>query len=82
MKPLIENDWAKRQWEYIVSKVGETEAYNAMQRIPGKRKPYPLNIARVLGIKLPKNLKETPPLAPEQSAARAREIIQRLKAKG
>lgn len=53
MKPLINNQRAKKEWNYIVRIVGEEKAFRAMESLPGKRKPYPINIAQVLRIKFP-----------------------------
>ncbi|BCX90013.1 hypothetical protein MIN45_PP27 (plasmid) [Methylomarinovum tepidoasis] len=52
-EPELTNDRAKREWLWLCRKVGEKRARAAIARIPGKRRAYPLNIARVLGIELP-----------------------------
>lgn len=67
MEPLLSNDRAKREWAWIVERVGEEAARAAIARLPGARKPYPLNIARVLGLRLPAHLAEEPtvPMPPE-----------------
>ena len=52
MKPEITNRLGERQWLYIVQRVGEASALAVIPRL-GKRKPYPLNIARFLKIDLP-----------------------------
>jgi len=82
LEPLITNERAQREWEYIVARVGEEHARAAIAQIPGKRRPYPLNIARVLGIELPKRLAEEP--ASRESAlqhlAKIREILSRKSA--
>lgn len=76
LEPLITNERGKREWEYIVSRVGEERARAAIAQIPGNRRPYPLNIARVLGIELPKNLAEEP--ASRETARRYLEEIRKL----
>ncbi|MCX7689055.1 MAG: hypothetical protein N2045_13915 [Fimbriimonadales bacterium] len=60
MEPLLTNDRARREWDYIVQRVGEAAAREAIKKLPGNRRPYPLNIARVLGIKLPQELATAP----------------------
>ncbi|WP_312283598.1 hypothetical protein [Candidatus Igneacidithiobacillus taiwanensis] len=61
MEPELTNNRARREWQWLCSQVGETVARAALARLPGKRRPYPLNIARVLGIELPPE-KDLPPL--------------------
>ena len=53
MDPLLTNDRAKREWLWICQRVGEQAAKAAIERIPGARKAFPLNIAKILGIELP-----------------------------
>ncbi|WP_312283590.1 hypothetical protein [Candidatus Igneacidithiobacillus taiwanensis] len=53
MEPELTNDRARREWQWLCREVGETVARAALARLPGKRRPYPLNVARVLGIELP-----------------------------
>lgn len=64
MQPLLTNDRSKREWQYIVERVGEKRALEAISRLPGNRRPYPLNIARVLNIKLPAHLADDQPAPP------------------
>lgn len=79
LEPLITNERGKREWEYIVSRVGEERARAAIAQIPGNRRPYPLNIARVLGIKFPESV-INPPASREsalQHLAKIREMLSR-----
>ena len=52
-EPLLTNDRARREWIWICQRVGEDAAREAICRVPGTRKPFPLNIARQLQINLP-----------------------------
>jgi len=70
-EPELTNDRAKREWLWLCRRVGEQRARAAIARIPGKRRAYPLNIARVLGVELPPP-EELPRLPEEIEAARAR----------
>jgi hypothetical protein len=70
MEPEITNDRAKREWLYIVERVGEAHATAAIGRLAGRRRPYPFNIAKVLGIRLPDAADL--PLLPEALASRTR----------
>lgn len=73
MEPLITNERAKREWDYIVTKVGEERARAAIAQIPGNRRPYPLNIARVLGIRFPESV-TNPPASREVALKHLEEI--------
>lgn len=53
--PLITNARGAQEWAWVVSQVGELEALAAIERL-GNRRPYPLNIARVLGLVIPTDL--------------------------
>lgn len=65
--PLITNERGQREWDWIVEQVGLKSARNAIQALSGGQRPYPFNIARKLGLKLPKWLSE-PPAAPRSVA--------------
>ncbi len=47
------NDRARREWQWLCSKVGETVARATIAALPGNRRPYPLNVARALDVTLP-----------------------------
>lgn len=78
MQALLTNDRARREWAWIVSQVGLERATAALERL-GNRKPFPLNIARVLGLKLPDALANEPAL-PQQTSGPPQEVQQRLNA--
>ncbi len=59
--PLITNERAAREWAWICDQVGECAALEAIDRLPGQRRAYPINIARALGLKLPASLADAPP---------------------
>lgn len=77
-EPLITNARARREWQWIVSQVGIERATAALERL-GNRKPYPLNIARLLGLKLPDALANEPAL-PQQTSGPPQEVQKRLNA--
>lgn len=52
--PTLTNEQAKKEWAWICATVGEHTARSAIALLPGGRKPYPLNIARALGLHLPR----------------------------
>lgn len=56
-EPLITNSRGQREWDWIVDQVGQTTALAAISKL-GNRKPFPLNVARALGLNLPTELAE------------------------
>lgn len=58
-EPLLTNDRARREWAWIVTKVGEPTAVAALERL-GNQRPYPLNVAKILKISLPLDLEKEP----------------------
>ena len=76
MDPLLNNDRAKREWLWLCRRVGEEAAREAIGRIPGARKPFPTNIAKVLGVDLPDE-KYLPALPGEAAEihAKSRQIL-------
>jgi hypothetical protein len=57
--PLLTNNRGVQEWAWILSQVGEAEALAAMGRL-GRRRPYPLNIAKALGLSIPLELPTEP----------------------
>lgn len=53
MQPVLTNERAEREWKYLCQRVGEERALAAIGRLKGGQRAYPLNIARVLKIRLP-----------------------------
>lgn len=64
-EPLLTNDRARREWAYIVERVGLEAANRALEAISGGQRPYPLNVARKLGLSLPEDLAAPPPASRE-----------------
>lgn len=58
-EPLITNSRGQREWDWIVGQIGQAAALAAICKL-GNRKPFPLNVARVLGLNLPAELAEEP----------------------
>lgn len=59
-KPLLTNERAKKEWAWILERVGPQAAQEALETLQGAQRPYPLNVARKLGLKLPEHLSEPP----------------------
>ena len=61
--PEITNQKAEREWLYLIDRVGECRALEAIRHL-GNRRPFPANIAKVLKIKFPQE--DLLPYPPEQ----------------
>lgn len=55
----LSNPRAEREFDFLVKEVGE-EKILAARAFLGARKAFPLNLARILGIKLPEHLQYLP----------------------
>nr|AEJ88206.1 hypothetical protein [uncultured bacterium] len=62
---IAENERDKRTAAWLIEQFGAEAVAEAETRLAGARKPYPSNIAKVLGATLPQSLKRT-----ENAAAR------------
>ena len=62
---IAENERDKRTAAWLIEQFGAEAVAEAETRLAGARKPYPSNIAKVLGAALPEALKRT-----ENAAAR------------
>jgi hypothetical protein len=62
---IAENERDKRTAAWLIEQFGAEAVAEAETRLAGARKPYPSNIAKVLGATLPEALKRT-----ENAAAR------------
>lgn len=72
MKPLLTNERGQREWLWLQKRVPESALKKAFEQL-GNKKPYPLNLARLLGLELPRE-SELPLLAEQkQKAESARE---------
>ena len=63
-EPELTNDRARREWQWLYREVGETVARATIAALPGNRRPYPLNVARALGVALPPEEKLPPLFVP------------------
>ena len=80
-EPELTNDRARREWQWLCREVGETVARATIAALPGNRRPYPLNVARALGVALPPEEKLPPRFVPADesvmnaSLAQARQVL-------
>lgn len=54
--PRLVSDRDHRVWAWICQQVGEDTALAACGRLAGDRRPYPSNLAKQLGLRVPKQL--------------------------
>lgn len=80
-EPEITNERAAREWQWLCDQVGSHTVRAAIQTLPGKRRAYPLNIARALHVKLPDESRLPPLFQPateetiENALARIRKTL-------
>jgi hypothetical protein len=79
--PLVLDARDQRALDWLVQRFGEAAVLEAVGRIPGKRRPYPTNIARVLGAKLPPDaeLEAATPEGQARAAQAKAEALDRLR---
>ena len=70
---IVENERDRRTLQWLIDTVGENAILDAIQRIPGNRRPYVSNVAKVLGVTPPKDLE----IADRETARRYLEAIRK-----
>jgi len=58
---IVANDRDRRTFAWLRSQVGDEAISGAVGRLVGGRKPYPSNVAKVLGVVLPECLERPNP---------------------
>lgn len=72
---IAENERDKRTAAWLIENFGAEAVAEAETRLTGARKPYPSNIAKVLGATLPESLKRTESTAARQKLASMKAIL-------
>jgi hypothetical protein len=75
---ILSNPRAEREFDFLVQTVGEEKIHD-VRALLGARKAYPLNLARVLGVKLPEELATMPT---EQLKEKIQDLRRRLVSAG
>jgi hypothetical protein len=73
---IIENERDERTAAWLIETYGAEAVAEAETRIAGERRPYPSNIAKVLGVSLPEALKRTENAAARQKLAELRRMLE------
>ena len=75
MNIILQSERDHRALAWLVEQVGEAALENACDSLAGQRKPYPSNLAKILGLALPERL--TRPSRPQVQAnlAAARKLL-------
>ena len=73
---IIQNERDERAAAWLIEKFGAEAVADAESRLAGARKPYPSNIAKVLGGPLPECLKRTETAAARQKLASIRRMLE------
>lgn len=75
VEPLLTNDRGRREWAWLLRRVGEDRARQALAAAVRRgRKPFPLNAARELGLSFPPE-SALPVLRSERSDEIARDAL-------
>lgn len=78
---IIQNERDERTAAWLIEQYGAEAVSQAERQLAGARKPYPSNIAKILGAELPENLKYTSRETAQDNIAKLKEIVARHKAK-
>ncbi len=73
---IVENERDKRAAAWLIEQYGAEAVAEAETRIAGARRPYPSNIAKVLGGTLPEALKRTENAAARQKLASMKAMLE------
>ena len=73
---IVENERDRRTATWLIETYGAEAVAEAETRIAGARKPYPGNIAKVLGATLPEAIKRTENAAARQKLAELRRMLE------
>lgn len=74
---IVQNERDERTSAWLIEQVGAEALAEAETRLQGARKPYPSNLAKVLGLTLPDSLKRTENAAARQKLAELKNIIEK-----
>lgn len=74
---IIQNERDERAAAWLLERFGAEALAEAETRLKGSRRPYPSNLAKVLGVALPETLKRTENAAARQKLAELRRMLER-----
>lgn len=72
---ITENERDRRTAAWLIECCGAEAVAEAEMRLKGARKPYPSNLAKVLGVTLPDSLKATETAVARQKLAKMRRML-------
>ncbi|WP_133065762.1 hypothetical protein [Mameliella alba] len=79
MQPELTSELSARQWCWLCERVGQEAALRALEAaVKRGRKPWPLNAARELGLRMPHEA-ALPPVPSQTSAEDVEAVKQRLR---
>ena len=70
---IVENERDRRTLRWLIDTAGQDAIREAIQRIPGNRRPYVSNVAKTMGLTPPKDLE----VADRETARRYLEAIRK-----
>ena len=75
MNVIVESNRDRRTLAWLIEQVGESAVEHACARLAGKRKPYPSNLAKTLGLKPPESLCRPSRLQVQAHLAEMRKLL-------
>ncbi|MGF6410042.1 hypothetical protein OKW37_001712 [Paraburkholderia sp. MM5482-R2] len=72
---ILLTDCDRRTYDYLVSECGFTRVSKAIEQLPGRRRPYVSNIAKILGVTIPESVVITPREAGREHLARLKKLL-------
>lgn len=76
---IIQNEQDERTAAWLIEQYGIEAIEHAKTQLAGFRKPYPSNIAKILGAKLPENLKFTSRETAQANITKLKEMVVKRK---
>jgi cryptic plasmid protein A len=72
---ILDNDRDRRAAQWLIQTVGQEAVNEAIQKLAGNRKPYISNVAKILGLEIPKLVILTPQETAREKIAEIRAIL-------
>jgi hypothetical protein len=75
MNVILDSERDRRTLAWLVEQVGECALEKACTRLAGQRKPYPSNLAKILGLEPPERLTRPSRAQVQANLAAARKLL-------
>ncbi|MGB7990797.1 MAG: cryptic plasmid protein A [Candidatus Methylophosphatis roskildensis] len=75
MNVIVESERDRRTLAWLIEQVGQNAVERACANLGGKRKPYPSNLAKILGLVPPESLCRPSPVQVKLYLAEMRKLV-------